>query len=365
MTTEAKSTISEQAHVPEFAKPTAETQWMRAVRVRNGLPEFTTTMEKPTIEYHSSQVLIKVKAAGVNPVDWKIARGDFSPLASAHERTGYDVAGVVEAAGDHVTRFKKGDAVWGDISPRIGTYAEYVVADDQNLDFKPEQLTFVEAAAVPLAALTAFQGLIHVAHLKAGDKVLILGGASGVGHFALQLARAHGAEVWATASETHKALICEELGCEHFIDYHKQTLKEALGSTKVDIVFDAVGVKESRDEAFDLLKPHTGHLVTTQPVDPAEKISYLKLLGAAMDYVWKKTESVFWRDVHYHAFTVDAAQGAKDLVHLRQLFDAGKMRPIIQEVLPLDKVALAWQHSQSLHTGGKIVLEVDLGETQA
>jgi NADPH:quinone reductase-like Zn-dependent oxidoreductase len=100
----------------------------------------------------------------VNPVDWKIARGDLFPMLSAQERTGYDVAGVVDAVGDGVTRFKKGDAVWGDIAPRIGTYAEYVVADDQNLDFKPEQSTFVEAAAVPLAALTAFQVRPHFPH---------------------------------------------------------------------------------------------------------------------------------------------------------------------------------------------------------
>lgn len=179
----------------------------------------------------------------------------------------------------------------------MGTYAEFVIADDRNLDFKPKELTFVEAAAVPLAALTAFQGLVHVAHLKAGDKVLVLGGASGVGHFAVQIAMGLGATVWATASENHRALLCEELGCEHFIDYKTQNVNEALRGHEMDIVFDAVGAKESRDNAFALLKPHTGHLVTIQPADPAEKLSYLKLLGAAVDYAWKKTESVFWRDV--------------------------------------------------------------------
>jgi NADPH:quinone reductase-like Zn-dependent oxidoreductase len=118
--------------------------------------------------------------------------GDYAPLMPPPEVPGFDVAGTIVGVGSGAAHFKLGDEIWGDISPRAGAYAQFVVADATNIDFKPKNINFQEAAAIPLAGLTAYQALIKLGQLKTGQKVLILGGASGVGHFAIQIAKAVG-----------------------------------------------------------------------------------------------------------------------------------------------------------------------------
>jgi len=304
-----------------------------------------------------------VAAASVNPVDWKIARGDMAPMVPIPQIPGLDCSGWVVATGDRVTRFKVGDQVWGDIAPRSGSYAEFCIADEANLDLKPNNLDIHSAAAVPLAAMTAYQGLVLTAQLKAGDKVLILGGSSGVGHFAVQIAKAHGATVWATCS-TRNVEFVKSLGADFVIDYTKQEFSSMMRDEEMDIVFDVVGKTKDRNDAFAKVRKQ-GHLVTTQPVEEEEKPSFLKMIGATLKFAWDKTTSALWRGVQYHAFLTDASQGHRDLPILRQMVEAGTLRPMIDTMMPLEQVDQAWARSKVGAVAGKIVLKVAASSSPA
>jgi NADPH:quinone reductase-like Zn-dependent oxidoreductase len=323
-----------------------------------GEPTFATDLRRPVLDASSNDVLIKVAATSVNPLEWKVAKGEFKIFGGYQpEVPGYDVAGTVVAVGSRVIRFKPGDKVWGDISPRSGSYAEYALADADHLDLKPEKLSFNEAGATPLAALTAYQGLVHYAKLKAGDNVLILGGSGGVGHFAIQIAKAYKANVWATGSSEHQEIL-KRAGADYPINYQSEDVVAKLGSLKMDIVFDVTGIKEHRDAAWSVVKKHTGHIITTQPLDPTDKASFLSNLMSGASFAWDRTASALWRDVNFHFMIKDPVRAHQDLPFIRQLAEEGKLRPYISEVYPLQRVREAWDKSKTMHPAGKIVLEV-------
>src|SRR4029077_13094552 len=207
----------------------------------------------PPPDRQADEVLIRVQAAGVNPIDWKVREGHMKefwphkfPLI-----LGWDLSGVVEELGRGVSRFKIGDEVYSLPDPtRDGAYADYIVVREPELALKPKSLHHVRAAAVPLAALTAWQSFFDTAHLQPGQRVLIHAGSGGVGHFAVQLAKWKGAYVFATASTKNQDLL-RELGVDNAIDYTQQRFEDV--ARNIDAVLDTLG-DETQERSWSVLK---------------------------------------------------------------------------------------------------------------
>jgi len=308
---------------------------MQAVRFHSyGHPSVLLLEEVPRPTAGSDEVLVRVHAAGVNPLDWKVRAGyvkDWLP----HRLPlipGWDVSGVVEAVGPDVTAFKIGDAVYGMLHfGRDGAYAEYVAAGIRTLALKPSSLDHVRAAAVPLAALTAWQSLFDSASLSAGQTVLIHGAAGGVGHFAVQFAKWKRAKVIGTASVGNESFL-RELGADNVIDYRTTRFEEAVSD--VDVVLDTIG-GETQQRSWQVLKKG-GILVATLGISSPGAPGEHGVRGAGVS-------------VH-----PDPAQ----LARIAALIDAGDLKPVISAVLPLTEAARAHELSQTGHVGGKIVLKV-------
>lgn len=281
-----------------------------------------------------NQVLIRIQATSVNPVDFKVRQGHMKEAADSFPLIlGGDVAGTVTEAGSNVTRFRAGDRVFA--RPRhFGTYAEYVAVDADIIARIPENLSFEEAAAIPLAAMTAWQALVDHGRLAKGQKVLIHAGAGGVGTYAIQIAKYFGAEVASTASESNEELL-RSLGVDHFINYKKEDFSEILSG--YDVVLDTMGGDIQRN-SFKVLKPG-GHLVSLVQ-QPDETLA--KEAGV--------TANVFMMEPK-----------GDQLDQLAELAAEGKLRPIIDEIYPLSEQGLREAHekSETHHTRGKLVIRVE------
>lgn len=308
---------------------------MKAVRIHAyGGPEVLHYEDAPLPLLKPDDLLIRVRAAAVNPVDWKIREGWLQGFLK-HQlplTLGWDVAGEVVEVGPEATGFQIGDAIYArpDIE-RDGSYAQYIAVKASDAAHKPATLDDLHAAAVPLAALTAWQSLVDAAQLQAGQTVLIHAAAGGVGSFAVQLAKARGARVIATASAVNTGIVAE-LGADQFIDY-TQTRFENV-ARDVDVVFDTVG-GAVQQRSWQVLKPG-GMLVSV--VDPP-----LEATAAAHGV--------------RSAFVFIQPSGAQ-LAAIAQLIDAGQMKPVIHTVLPLNEARQAQVISQGGHARGKLVLQV-------
>jgi NADPH:quinone reductase-like Zn-dependent oxidoreductase len=304
---------------------------MRAVRLHAfGGPDVLKIEETSRPEPKSGEVLIRVHGAGVNPVDWKIREGYTNhklPLVP-----GWDVAGVIEKVGPGVTSLKPKDEVYGyfDLS-RNGAYADYVAVPAEEVALKPKSLDLTKAAAVPLAALTAWQGLFDVGGLKPGQKVLIHAAAGGVGSFAVQFAKWKGAHVIGTASGRNVQFV-RELGADEVIDYTKTAFEEAVDN--VDLVFDTMG-GETQKRSWQVLKK--GGILVSILGQPPQK------------------DADAW-GVRQASFVVKP--DAAELDQIADLIDLGDVKPVVETVLPLSDARKAQELSQTGHTRGKIVLEV-------
>ena len=319
----------------------AKSQTMKAIRIHNyGGPEVLQYEDAPRPEPQAGEVLVRVLAAGVNPIDWKVREGhmkDFWP----HKFPlipGWDLSGVVEAVGPGPAaagRFKKGDEVYSvpDAS-RDGAYAEYIVVRESELALKPKSLHHVRAAAVPLAAVTAWQALFDAGQLKRGQRVLIHGGSGGVGHLAVQLAKWKGAHVLATASTKNQELL-RELGVDEPIDYTKQKFEDV--ARDVDLVLDLIG-GETQERSWSVLKKGGVLLSLVQP----PSVEKAKALGVRA------------------AFVAGHPSGAQ-LAEIAKIIDSGQLAPVIDRILPLSEVRRAHELSKSGHTHGKIVLRISNG----
>ena len=284
-------------------------------------------VERP--EPKTDEVLVKVQAAGVNPVDWKIRGGMGQRLGLALPiMLGGEIAGTIEKVGAEVRNFQEGDAVYGII--KSGGFAEYAVAKPGEVAPKPASLDFVNTAAVPLGALTAWQAIFDLANLDGGQRILITGASGGVGSLAVQLAKAKGAHVIGTASARNAEFV-RELGADEFVDYTEQPFEEAVKD--VDVVFDTVG-GDTFGRAFQTLKKG-GFLVTSVafPADEAQRFGV-------------------------SAARVQCKPDAEQLAAIRGLVDAGKVKAHVATVLPLAEVKQAFQLSESGRTRGKIVLQI-------
>jgi NADPH:quinone reductase-like Zn-dependent oxidoreductase len=310
----------------------------------------TEEVERP--EARGKKVLIEVHAAGVNPVDWRIRRGDLRPLSYLMPQRipGRDVAGVVVDVGDEVRGFEVGDRVFAMLDGASGGgYAEYAVAGEDAIAPIPENLTFEEGAAVPLAALTAVQAIRNAVRevtrgaphaCDTGElarrRVLINGASGGVGTFAVQFAKISGAVVTAVCS-AESAALARELGADHVVDYEEEDF--ARHEERYDVIFDVVG-NRSFGGCKQALRP-TGVYVTTEP-GPRNFLSQIATIPA-----------------HKKARVVLVKPSGEHLALLKQLFEAGRLRVVLDSVYPLEEVAEAHAHGETGHARGKIVLRVD------
>ncbi len=307
---------------------------MKAVRIHTyGGPEVMVYEDVARPEAAAGEVLLRVHAAGVNPADWKTRSGPARPGAMLPMILGWDVSGAIEALAPDVTEFHEGDAVYGMIRfPQAGaTYAEYVAAPVAHLAHKPATIDHIHAAAVPLAGLTAWQALFEKAHLTAGQTVLILGAAGGIGHLAVQLAKSQGAYVLGTAS-THNIEFLHRIGVDQAIDYTTTVLETAVHN--VDIVFDTVG-GEARERSLRVIK-QGGTLVSI-------------VFG-------RRSAEQTAAGVNVQGMLVQP--NAAHLGQIALLIDAGKVHITVDTVLPLADARKAHELSETHRTRGKIVLRV-------
>ena len=306
---------------------------MKAVLVHQyGGPEELKYEETADPVMNPDDVLIKIYATSVNPVDWKIRKGQRSNAARFPLILGRDVSGVIEKVGASVTNFQPGDEVYAnpDIS-RPGTYAEYVAVRASEIALKPVTIGHELAAAIPLAGLTAWQGLFDHGELKAGQKILIHGAAGGVGNMAVQLAKWKGAYVIGTASAKNISFL-KDLGADEVIDYESEDFSEKLKD--LDVVFDTIG-GEVQAKSLQVLKPG-GILVSTVGIQDEAALKAKGIRGA--QYMTHPS--------------------ADNLQALTQLVDTDKIRPIVSSIFPLKEIEEADRISEGGHTRGKVVLMV-------
>ena len=306
---------------------------MKAVVAHDyGAPEVLKYEDAPRPQPKENELLVRVIACGVNPADPLVVSGRLAKEFGTHLPLipGYDVAGVVEQAGARVTKFKKGDAVYG-YALFGGGWAEYAVLAENEAALKPKSATFVEAAAVPMGALTSWQSLVDAAKLSAGQTILIHGGSGGVGSFAVQIAKAKGAKVIATASTANQDLL-KQLGVDLPIDYTKTKFEDV--AKDVDVVFDTVG-RDTLARSYPLVKK--GGIVTTivSRPDPAQLEKYA-IRGTS---IWSHPDGT-------------------ELAEITKLIESGKIKPVVGQVLPLTDAVKAAQQAETHHTRGKVVLRI-------
>ena len=308
------------------------TQTMRVIQVyRYGGPEQLKLEEKPRPEPSSGEVLLRVHAAGVNPIDWKIRQGlmkDFMPLTFPYT-PGIEVAGVVEEVGPGVTAFQTGQAVFG--RSARGAYAEYIAVPVEALALKPQTLRFVEAAAVPVGATAAWRALFEYGGLTSGQRVLIQGAAGGVGLFAIQLAKWKGAQVIGTASTANLDFV-HSLGADTVVDYTTTPVESVI--QEVDLVLDGVGA-ETLSSSLAAIRPG-GTLISLAGPPPQEQA----------------------KEHGVHATMIHSQPSSALLQTLTQLIDEGRIKVPVETTFPLSKVQQAHEHSQSGHGRGRIVLRI-------
>ncbi|HLZ86936.1 MAG TPA: NADP-dependent oxidoreductase [Puia sp.] len=306
---------------------------MKAIEIHHyGGPEELKLEEVPKPTINPDDVLVRVYATGVNPIDWKIRKGGRSQSGTFPKILGWDFSGVIEQVGSQVTQWKAGDAVYGRPDPsRNGTYAEYVAVKANEIARKPASIDHKAAAGVALAGLTAWQALFEHGQLQAGQRVLIHGAAGGVGIFAVQFAKWKGAYVIGTSSEQN-ILFLEELGADEVIDYRKEDFSRVVAD--IDLVVDTIGGKVQEDSMKVLRQG--GTLVSTVGIQDPEALKARGIRGVAFM----------------------AQSGTADLEQIASLIDSGAVIPVVSKILPLKDAAEAQRLSEEGHTRGKIVLQV-------
>jgi NADPH:quinone reductase-like Zn-dependent oxidoreductase len=305
---------------------------MKAVQIHKfGGPEVLRLDDVPRPEPQNNEVLVRVFAAGVNPVDWKIREGKMGkiPLPSI---MGSDFSGEVEALGPDVAEFRVGEAVFGSVADSSGSYAEYALAPVSQIVEKPLGLDHVQAAAMPVPAMTAWQALFDEAKLRLGQKILIHAAAGGVGNFAVQFAKWKGAYVIGTASAPNAELV-RSLGAHEFIDYRNTRFEDVVRD--VDVVLDTIG-GDTQERSWKVLRRGGVMVSIVQP--PPEKTAAAHGVRAA--------------------FMREDATRTEELIQIAQLVASGQIKVNVETVLPLREARKAQELSQSGHAHGKIVLTI-------
>ncbi len=318
-----------------------------AVYTQYGPPDVVvqiTDVEKPVPK--DNELLLKVHAAGVNPLDWRLMQGGpylvriLLGLGKPKiKRPGVDVSGQVEAVGKNATQFKPGDAVFGLCK---GTFAEYACAPESAFVIKPDNITFEQAAAVPVAALTALQGLRDRGHIQPSQKVLINGAAGGVGTFAVQIAKSFGAQVTAVCSTGNVDMV-RAIGADQVIDYAQEDFTNA--NERYDIIFDNVG-NHSLSACRRLLNPK-GTVLMVGDQTGRGILSLLTRLIAAL--AWS-------RFISQKFLFFIAKLNQQDLTALCELMAKGKVTPVLDRCYKLTDAAEALRYATEQHARGKVVI---------
>ncbi len=293
-------------------------------------------VEQPKIK--PSELLVKVHATSVNPLDWKTRKGMLKWLMNNKfpKILGADVSGEVVKIGTQVTRFQPGDEIYASLSSSQGTYAEFVAVAETFVAPKPTNISHSEAGVIPLTALTALQALRNLGRIQAGHKVLINGASGGVGIFAVQIAKAFDAEVTGVCSQKNLELV-KSLGCDRVIDYKQQDFTQ--DTQKYDIVFDAVA-KSSFWQCQKILKSN-GIYVSTLPT-----LSNLVAILSTTVFSRQKAKLIIFQP------------NSQDLLYLKELIETGKLRAVIDRTYSLKDLAQAHKYSESQRATGKISIVI-------
>ena len=290
-----------------------------------------------------NEVLVKVHAASANPADWHLMRAEpfLARLANGllkpkNTKLGADVAGQVEAVGSNVTQLQVGDEVFGEMSLKeLGAFAEYVCAPEELLALKPARMTFEQAAAVPLAAFTALQGLRDKGQIQPGQRVLINGASGGVGTFAVQIAKSFGTEVTGVCSTRNLDMV-RSIGADHVIDYTQADFTQT--GQRYELIFDAVGNRSVSD--YKRALSHNG-ICSVAGFTSLSRLFQIMLLGGKKVGMMKTAKA-----------------NKEDLVFIKDLLEAGKVVPVIDRCYPLAETAEAIRHLETGHARGKVIITV-------
>jgi len=332
---------------------------MRAlVFKRYGGPDQTAFADIPRPVPGPDGILVQVHAAGLNPVDLKIRSGKMKALLRFQlpATLGSDLAGVVVEAGSGVTRFKPGDAVFASIDGlRMGALAEFAVVAESAAALKPASLDFVQAASLPMVALTAWQSLRQHARLEPGQKVFIPAGAGGIGTFAIQFAKYFGARV-ATTTSAGNALLVRGLGADQVIDYKKEKFEDMLRD--YDVVLDTLG-GESLENSFRILKPKGIVVSIVGPPDAA--FGRLRGMNVLLVLVFRllsrKVHRLAGKQGVGYSFMLVNPDG-RQLAEIGELLVAGSLRPVIDKVFPFDQAKEAFAYLEKGRARGKVVVKL-------
>lgn len=332
---------------------------MKVALIRSyGGPEAIEIANLPDPSPQPNELLVRVHAASVNPIDWKIARGKVK-LILPYEFPlvlGSDVSGEVISVGSAVTGFAPGDAIYGRVDKlHIGTFAEQITVNAQDVVKKPAQLSHAEAAALPLVGLTSWQVLSELGQIGPNQRVLIHAGAGGIGTVAIQIAKTLGAYVITTASAGNHELVCS-LGADQIIDYHRENFSDLLSD--IDLVFDTIGGQTLKD-SFRVLKPggkliSIAHLPDTESLKNFDAPAYARALLWLANWPMRRLAKQYKVLYRYWFMRPDGVQMAK----LSELVETGRLKPIIDRCYPLEKTADAFRYLEAGHARGKVVIEV-------
>jgi NADPH2:quinone reductase len=332
---------------------------MKAIEIREtGGPAVLQLVDRPRPQIGGpDDILVKLKAAGVNPVDTKIRKNGPLTPDGLPAVLGCDGAGVVEETGSAVTRFKPGDEVWfcwGGLGGPVGNYAEYILIDSHVAQAKPRQIGFVDAAAAPLVLLTAWEALHDRARITEGQRVLIHAGAGGVGHVAIQLARAAGARVCTTVSGPEKADFAHELGAEFCINYQTEDLVESVMDWSeghgVDVALDTVGPEVFRKTIPAMA--HYGDLVTI--LDPGQDLDLKEARMRNLRISLELMLTPMLRDLP----RARTHQG-DILYRCAKMIDRGDLKIHVSQTFPLEQAEAAHRLIEAGHVTGKLALTMD------
>ncbi len=300
-------------------------------------------VERPTPK--DNEVLVKVHAASANPADWHTMRGEpflarlvNGLLKPKNPRLGADIAGRVEEVGKNVTQFQAGDDVFGELHLNdLGSFAEYICANEDTFALKPAKLTFEQAAAVPLAAFTALQGLRDKGQIQSGQKVLINGASGGVGTFAVQIAKSFGTEVTGVCSTRNLDMV-RSIGADHVIDYTKEDFTN--NGQRYDLIFDAVGNRSASDLKRAL---NPNGICSVAGFTSLPRLFHTMLFGG------KKV-----------GLMETASANKKDLLIIKELLESGKIVPVIDRHYPLIDVPEAIRYLETGRAQGKVVITIGI-----
>jgi NADPH:quinone reductase len=321
-----------------------------------GGPEVLQPAEVAELEFGRRDVRVELRAAGVNPVDYKL-RGHGTLAGEPPAILGWDGAGVVSDVGAEVTHFQPGDEVYfcdGGFGTTAGTYAEAKALDERLVAHKPKGLSFVEAAAAPLVTITAWEALRERARVTHGQLVLVQGGAGGVGHMSVQIARTAGARVAATVSAGPKAELAAKLGAERCIDYRSEDVGEAVrtwaGQDGADVVHDTVGGRTFAG-SFGLVRPYGDLVSSVESPWPPEAVEAMQQRNLRVSFTWMPAPSLF-------GWFGERERQTGILEDAARLFDSGALTVQVGATFPLEEAAAAHQALEAGEVLGKAVLTI-------